>query len=193
MTDTNPSTLLDLVDQIDAGATGKKVSVNRLVDIIGTDSFSSLLLVPALAVATPLSGIPLFSSAMGVMIFLVSLQMVLKRDHVWLPAWLLRRHVNSDRLRAAFAKIRPALAWIDAHSHPRMALFTRRPLRTVVQLLCLVSGLLMPLLEFVPFSSSLLGLGVAFLSLGLLARDGAIIALAMVPYFGVAWLFITIA
>jgi len=186
------NTLVGLADRIDAGATGQKISVDRLVDIIGASSFTPLLLAPALAVASPLSGIPLFSSAMGVMIFLVSLQMVLNRDHVWLPGWLLRREVSSDRIRAAFDRLRPVLSWLDTHSHPRLSLFTRRPFRLLAQLLCLISGLSMTLLEFVPLSSSLLGLAVVLLSLGLLARDGAIITLAMLPYFGVAWLFFSI-
>ena len=46
----------------------------------------------------------------------------------------------------------------------------------------------MPLLEFVPFSSSIMGVGVALLALGILTRDGIVILLGLVPYGVVGWL-----
>jgi hypothetical protein len=46
----------------------------------------------------------------------------------------------------------------------------------------------MPLLEFVPFSSSVMGVGVALLALGILTRDGLVILFGLIPYAVVGWL-----
>jgi hypothetical protein len=50
----------------------------------------------------------------------------------------------------------------------------------------------MPFLEFVPFSSSALGAGVALLAIGMLSRDGVITLLALLPYAGLIWLILRV-
>lgn len=57
--------------------------------------------------------------------------------------------------------------------------------RTVLQLLCMIAGALMPLLEVVPFSSSILGAAVLSFSVGLLRRDG-IFAVAGIAILSIA-------
>ncbi len=149
-----------------------EVTVDRLVGSLGRASFQPLLMLPALAVVTPLSGIPLFSSACGLMIFLVAAQMLAGRSHVHVPRWLGRRTVRPGRLRSAFEKLQTAAQWIDRHSAPRMQILVRPPFSKISQAFCALAGLTMPLLEFVPLTSSLLGAVVALLSVSMLARDG---------------------
>lgn len=149
-----------------------EVTVDRLVGSLGRASFQPLLMLPALAVVTPLSGIPLFSSACGLMIFLVAAQMLTGRTHVHVPRWLGRRTVRSGRLRSAFEKLQTAAHGIDRHSAPRMQILVRPPFSKISQAFCALAGLTMPLLEFVPLTSSLLGAVVALLSVSMLARDG---------------------
>jgi hypothetical protein len=54
----------------------------------------------------------------------------------------------------------------------------------VPQTLCLVSGLTMPLLELVPFTSLIVASGVFLLALSMLVRDGLLFLLALLPYAG---------
>jgi len=180
--------LTQLVDDIIDVADDDKVTLKDLVEAVGHASFTPLLLVPAIAVATPLSGIPLFSALMGVLIFLVAIQMLFHLDHLWFPKWILKRETSSRRVRATFEKIRPVMSWLDKHTHERLKPLVRRPMILLPQLLCVVTGLMMPFLEIVPFSSALAGVAVAFLALGMLARDGLFIVLGLIPYFGLLWL-----
>ena len=191
MLDENES-LVALVDRIVDVAGPDQIKLEELVQAVGHASFTPMLLVPAIALATPLSGIPLFSSFMGVLIFLVSVQMLLRRDHLWLPQWLLHRKADSSRVKGAFKRIRPAMAWLDAHTDERLAAFFHRPLIFIPQLLCVLSGLILPMLELVPFSSSLIGCAVALLALAMLARDGLYLVLGLIPYGCVAWLVLRI-
>jgi hypothetical protein len=174
--------LTDLVDLVLDEAEAGHVTVRRLVEAVGRASFTPVLILPALAVASPLSGVPFLSSLMGITIALVSAQMVLRRRYLWLPAFLMNRSVSGRAVRLAFKRVRPVVAWIDARSHRRWRAFGHRPLIYLPQLLCLVSGLAMPFLEFVPFSSSVLGVGVAILAIGMLTRDGAITLAGLLPY-----------
>jgi len=180
--------LTDLVDRIEDMTDEDQISLDRLIDAVGRASFTPVLLIPAIAVATPLSGIPLFSSAMGVLIFLVAVQMVSQRDHLWFPQWLLNRHADSERVKSAFHRVRPVMKWLDAKSHKRLSFLVRQPIILIPQLLCAATGMVMPFLEFVPFSSSLAGIAVSILAFGMLTRDGLFVLLGFVPYVGLAWL-----
>ncbi|WP_420862976.1 exopolysaccharide biosynthesis protein [Algirhabdus cladophorae] len=177
-----PHSLSEILDRVIEIAQSERISLRQILHTIGDASFAPMLLLPALAVATPLSGIPLFSSLMGVVIVLVASQMVLRREHLWLPDWILRRTIKGHLVRDGFAKVQPVAKWMDARTARRLKLFTHRPLVFVPQLLCLLSGMIMPVLEFVPFSSSILGAGVALLALGMLTRDGVLIILGLIPY-----------
>lgn len=187
-----PAPLPEIIDRVLAVSEGDTVSVADITQSVGRAGFAALLLIPALAVATPLSGIPFFSALMGMMIVLVSVQMLARRRHLWLPAWLLRKELNGARVRKAFTKVRPVMQWIEDRTRQRLKFFVQAPLNIIPQGLCVLSGMMMPLLEFVPFSSSVMGIGVVFLTLGMLTRDGVVAILALVPYAGVAVLVMRI-
>jgi hypothetical protein len=183
-----PASLSGIIDRVLEAAQDEVITVQALVQSVGRAGFTPLLLVPALAVATPLSGIPMFSAFMGMLIFLVSFQLLLRRRHLWLPGWILNRQVSGARVRSAFEKLRPPMIWLEHRTTPRFRIFSDWPVIMVPQILCLLSGLMMPLLEFVPFSSSVVGLGVVLLALGMLTRDGILALVALVPYAGAGWL-----
>lgn len=182
----------EIVDRVLAACDGEVVTLGEIVASVGRGGFAAMLLVPAIAVATPLSGIPLFSALMGAVIALVSAQMLLRRRSLWLPRWMTAREVRAERVRAAFSKLRPAMEWIEARTKPRFRVLVNAPFNIAAQGLCFASGAMMPFLEFVPFSSSVVGLGVVFLTLGMLTRDGLLALLALVPYAGGAALIVQV-
>lgn len=173
--------LVEIIDQVVHAAAAKRVSVREILCAIGGAGFAAILLMPALAVTTPLSGIPMLSTVMGTIIFLVALQMLTGRENLWLPRWILNQQVNGDLVARAFNYVRRPAAWLDDRTNKRLVLFARKPLVSLPQLVCLCSGAVMPLLEFVPFSSSIVGFSVALFALGMLARDGMIILLGFLP------------
>jgi hypothetical protein len=186
MTQHTPAPLPEIIDRVLAVCEDEIVTLGDIVASVGRGGFAALLLVPAVAVATPLSGIPMFSALMGTVIALVAGQMLLRRRYLWLPEWVTRRKVSAARVGAAFTKLRPVMEWIEARTKERFTALVHAPFNLLTQGLCFVSGAMMPLLEFVPFSSSVVGLGVVMLTLGMLTRDGLLAVLALVPYAGVA-------
>ncbi|MBU2957340.1 MULTISPECIES: exopolysaccharide biosynthesis protein [unclassified Paracoccus (in: a-proteobacteria)] len=162
----------DLIERVGQAATGEKTSLREVVEALGQRSLSAYLLVPSLAVLSPLSGVPLFSTVCGVAIFLISAQMLMRRDHLWLPDMLMRRKVPSKRLEAAVRWMRGPARFLDRITARRLEFLVRRPFVWVTQAVCLIGGLVMPVLELVPFTSSILGGMVSLLALGMLARDG---------------------
>lgn len=160
------------------------VCVGDMIAAFGPASFLPLLLMPAMLLVSPLSGIPLFSSFCAVLIILVATQMVAGRSCVWLPDWVKRRSLSGQQLRKGLIRVRPLAAWFDRNAHRRMGVLFRRPIWYVLPLSCVGLAAMIPFLELVPFSSSLLGLAVVFISLGMLTRDGLWVLAGMVPFIG---------
>ncbi|EAR49609.1 hypothetical protein OG2516_04803 [Oceanicola granulosus HTCC2516] len=161
-----------VVDQLHRAADGETTRMREVVRSLGEASFVPVLMAPALAVVTPLSGIPLFSSVCGILIALVSAQMLFDRDHLWLPEWIMKRKISSERVRGAVEKMRKPADFLDSHSRERLSILVRRPFKWITQSACMICGLAMPLFELVPFTSSILGTAVVLFSLSLLVRDG---------------------
>jgi len=169
----------DVLERIETLASADEVTLRSLIEAFGTASFVPALMVPALLVVSPLSGIPAFSSICGLTIALIALQMLFRREHLWLPGVLMRRRISGHRLRSGMARTLRIAAWIDTHSRDRLWVLTRGPGIAVPRLLAMLSGAAMPLLELVPFSSSLLGTAVLFFSVSFLAKDGVYVIAGM--------------
>lgn len=177
--------ITDLIERVRGASRGETVSISDVVEALGEESLPPNLMIPALAVVSPLSGIPLFSSICGIMIALISAQMLIGRDHVWLPGFLMRRTVSGERMRKALDWMRKPAAFLDRITDERLTMLVRRPMRWVVQAICLGCGMVMPLLEFIPFTSSLMGVVVSLLAFGLLARDGLFVVLGFLAIGGI--------
>lgn len=162
----------DLLDQVQGAAEEDRTSLRKVVDALGAGSFIPNLMVPALAVVSPLSGVPLFSSLCGITIALVSAQMLARRERIWLPSKLLDKTLDSSKLTGALDKMKRPARWLDRITRERLSMLVRRPIIWLVQLACLLCGLAMPFLELVPFTSSILGATVSLFAFGMLARDG---------------------
>lgn len=162
----------DIVDKLDSAVADGSVSVRSLLQSFGPTSFVPVLVVPALLVVSPLSGIPLFSTICGLTIAFISAQMLLGRDHIWLPDILMRQRIDGEKAHQALSRVRRVTDWLDGKTRHRLSLFLRTPFRQWLHLLCFVCGAAMPFLELVPFSSSILGGAVLLFSTSLLARDG---------------------
>jgi hypothetical protein len=176
----SPGPVEDIVDRLDETAQGReRVTLGDVVEAFGRRSFLPMLMVPALLVLSPLSGIPLFSSVCGITIALIAAQMLWPgRDHLWLPDRLMRQNISGARARKSVAQLGRIARRLDGLARDRLKWFVgHRPGRTLLEASCFVAGAAMPFFEIVPFTSSILGFAVLLMATALLTRDG-IFALA---------------
>ncbi|MDF0595384.1 exopolysaccharide biosynthesis protein [Psychromarinibacter halotolerans] len=172
--DSGPASVCDVIDRMESSADGDETTLREVVSALGEASFVPVLMAPALAVLSPLSGVPAFSSICGITIALVAIQLLMNRDHLWLPDWMMRRKVKSESLLKATRWLRKPAGFLDRMSRERVSFLVSRPFSWVTELACLLCGLAMPFLELLPFTSSILGGAVTLFSLSLLVRDGLI-------------------
>jgi|AntRauTorckE5430_2_1112549.scaffolds.fasta_scaffold00842_5 hypothetical protein len=177
----------DVVDRLEACARADEVALGDLVRAFGAASFVSTMMVPAILVVSPMSGIPFFSSFCGLTIAFIAGQMLVRRSHLYLPETVTRRRLPGDKLRAALKRMRRVADFLDRHTRKgRLPRLVGNGGRIVPQLLCVISGVLMPVLELVPFSSSVLGMAVLAFSIALLTRDGVFVLVGLAILGGAA-------
>ncbi len=68
----------------------------------------------------PLVGdIPRVPTSIGLVVIIISCQMVIGRTHFWLPPFLLKRSVSSSRLRKALSWLQRPARFVDRLIRPR--------------------------------------------------------------------------
>lgn len=169
--------LSELLDRVEAAGHAPALTVGSVLGAIGEASFAPIILIIALLMVSPLSGIPGSPTLSAVLIILIGLQALLGRQHLWLPGFVLRRAVPGERLAKAVSWLRPVAAWFDRHSHKRWPVLTLRPMRWATMATCCVVPVSWPFLELVPFLTSFAAGAVSLLAFGLITRDGLYVVL----------------
>jgi hypothetical protein len=177
-----PNDLEDLLDRLDEAASeGAQVSLDEVLDAVGRRSFGPIVLLAGLVILMPLVGdIPGVPTLMGVFVVLSVGQLLFGRDRVWLPKWLLKRSVGSDRFRKAIGWIRKPAGAVDRVIRPRLLPVVRGPGRFVIAVSCLITSAATPAMEVVPFSANGAGAALTAFGLALIAEDGLLALLAMI-------------
>lgn len=169
------ATLEEVLDRvISTSRENNPVSVDNILDAVGQRSFGPVLLFLGLIVLAPIIGdIPGVPTLAALMVLLLCTQLLLHREHVWMPGWILRRAVRAERLKKAMGYCYKPARFVDRLVKPRLTFLIRGYIPTrLVALACMLVALVMPFMEVIPFSANLAGGVLTFFGLALVARDG---------------------
>jgi len=172
--------LTQLLDQIEGVADEHDaVSLEALMQVVGRRSFGPLLLMAGLITVAPIVGdIPGVPTLVGLFVLLVAGQLVCGRQQLWLPQWLLKRSVQSDKVKKALGWSRRPARFVDRLLKPRLSLFAEGGVFYVIAVLCMIIAAAMPAMEVIPFSANIAGAALTAFGLALIARDGLLTLLA---------------
>lgn len=173
--------LLDEVEAVsNAPAEAGSVSLGDIVGRLGSRSFAPLLLLAGIVMLAPIIGdIPGVPMLLGAVVILVAGQLLLRRDHVWLPRWLLERSVAADKVRKTVGWLRRPARFVDRWSGPRQTWLVHHAGASVIAVACILVASATPIMEVIPFSANLAGVAITALGLALLAEDGVIALVAI--------------
>src|SRR5690606_33358363 len=145
-------TLGDLLDAVEQeAATSGSMSVGQIQAMAGRRAYGPLLLLPGLLAVSPLSGIPTVPSIIGMIVALVSGQLLFGRLQVWLPARLRNAALGEDKVRQGLRFARPVARWVDRVVHRRLSALTGPVSLRIAAALCMLVAATMPPLEILPF------------------------------------------
>lgn len=180
---TTQQPISDVVEKLEDATASPDTTLGDVLDEFGSAAYSSALLAVAVLLVSPLSGVPGFSAACGLTIFLIASQGAVARRSIWIPARLARLCLTSERAQSIVARIHTAAEWIDERSKARLAVLVSPPASRLLYAICAIAGLCLPFMELIPMTSSMLGLSVSLIAAGLLTRDGVIsvVGLLLLP------------
>ncbi|MDJ0389384.1 exopolysaccharide biosynthesis protein [Roseomonas sp. E05] len=177
-----PSRLKDILTCVEeACGEAETVSCRAILDQIGQRSFGAVLLLPALVVVSPLSGIIGLPTGAATLIVLICGQMLLGRKEAWVPRAVTTRSMRCQRVQKAVRFLRPFSRLTDRILRARLRGVTEGAGTRCIALACILLALMMPPLELVPFATSLIAAVITLFGLALVANDGlmALIAYAL--------------
>jgi len=176
----------EIVEILDDAIHEEETVLGDILEEFGPTSFTSCLLATSVLLVSPLSGVPFFSSLCGLVIFLIAIQAMVGREVIWLPTRITKIKITSHKADRAMGYIKRAAAWLDRKTEARLAPLVSQPAIRSIYGVCAMCGACLPALEIVPLSSSLLGIAVSLMAIGILARDGliAICGVLSIPVAG---------
>ncbi|HEY3694538.1 exopolysaccharide biosynthesis protein [Phenylobacterium sp.] len=166
---TPPATASSLSAVLDAltRGDGERLSMQQALTALEDRSFGGvILLLTLVALCLP----PGLSAVPGAPLFLVGLQMLLGREHPWLPRFIRRRSFDRARAARVAAKARPIVARVERVLRPRLGSLIRPGHSRLVGLACV--GLSVFMIVPLPLLHGTAGMGLLAFAAGLLARDG---------------------
>lgn len=170
--------LSDVLDRLEDAIEGDEMSVQEVVDGLGHASFSSVLLVFSLIGASPASGIPGLTALIGIISLTLIVQMMVGRNSLWLPGFITRRCLDTDKLKSGISWLRKPVGKVEQVLRPRLSFLFHRPWRWLPMVLVACLAMFMPVMELVPMSGSIASVVIACFAGGLLTRDGALLVVA---------------
>ena len=174
--------ILDCLDELSEECDA--VSVGRIMDAFGTRTFGPAIMVPALLELTPVGAIPGVPTFLAAVIALVAAQKMFGKRHLWLPGIVSNRTVSGEKLAKGSHKLRGLAAFMDRHFHRRLKFMTRPPFSRIAAGVIVLLCVSVPFLEVLPFASSVPMLAIAGFGLAVLARDGVLMAGALLVSIG---------
>ncbi|TNC74656.1 exopolysaccharide biosynthesis protein [Rubellimicrobium roseum] len=180
MADEQTHALSDVLDKLEEAADGDSITIGNVVEKLGHKSFAALMLIFSLISTSPASAIPGLTATVAVIVGLLVAQMIWGRKCVWLPGFVTRREMATEKLCKGIGWIRKPVQWVEKFLGERMTWLTHRPWLYLPLVLILGLTLFMPLMEVIPTSGSIASAVIALFAAGLLTRDGAVIAGSLV-------------
>jgi len=186
-----PSTLNDVLDEIETRASQKQASdltLGEVLDAVGRRTYGPLLLVIGLFAISPATVVPGMTWFAAALTLLVAGQMALGMRRIWLPRSALKTRIPRSAVQQGVASSRGLARRVDSVLKPRLKFLTLPPFVNLIALFCIGAALLTFPLGLIPLAPLAPGLAVVFFGLGVTARDGLWLALGAVALAGAVWL-----
>lgn len=186
MTNKTPKrdTLTQLLDDLEENLTQDIIEIGQVVEMFRNRGFGALLLVPSLITVLPTGAIPLIPAVCGALISFICIQMIIGREHLWLPERLKKFTFPRERLQKGISYARPVTRQIDKFLYRRFSPLIGEISQRFTALICLCLSLIMIFIGFIPMLPATVALPIFFFGLGYIARDGVIIALGYLTIIG---------
>jgi hypothetical protein len=181
-----------------------RLYLGELVNAFGERGFGALMLFFGI-LNVAIGIIPGTTTILGAPLLLMGVQLIIRRDQLWLPKWALKRWIERSAYRSGVASVLPRVKQMERLSKPRLSIMTNEvsevligiatAILAFILILPIWGGNLVPALIISAFGFGLMqrdGLAVliAWCAIGLICTAGLVIWLAWTwvsPYLLPVW------
>lgn len=154
----------------------ERLSVGDIVDELSSRGRGPFFLVPALVELTPVGSIPGVPTIIAIILATFAIQVLVGRKTMWLPGFVRNWSMKSDKVKTAMGKLDKVAGRMDKMFHDRWPGLVSEPFQRAAAAIVLLLCCTVPLLEFVPFASTVPMVCIAALGLAMLVHDGRVMA-----------------
>lgn len=154
-----------------------EICLQDLLLKMGDRAFGPTLLICALPEALPLPVVGL-SAFVGIPLMLVSAQLMLGFRQPWLPRWILKRSFKRQHFEKPIYRVLRHLEKLERFFKPRWQFFTHPAFERLIGLLLVVLAVIIALP--IPFGNMLPAIAVVLVCLGMIEKDGLVLAISSV-------------
>lgn len=153
-----------------------RVTIAQILDALDARAFGLATLLFAIPSVIPMPpGVP---TVVGIALLIVSLQMVIGRQELWLPRFLSKRSFSRKALVSGFEKIKPQLEFIEKFARPRLLILTGKIATVLIGVVILFMAIVL-ILPLPPGGNFPPALACAILGMALVERDGIIVLIGL--------------
>lgn len=158
-----------------------RLYMGELIDAFGERGMGALLLFLGL-VSALVGAIPGSTTVIGIPMLVIAVQLLIRRDQLWMPRMILKRPIDRAAFRSGIGRALKPLRMLERVSRPRLSVMTNEVSEILIGLFCtlLCAILILPLWGANLFPSLI----VAAFGFGLMQKDGMVIAAAWVGVVG---------
>ena len=172
-----PPTLSGLLEALLAAADGQELTLGRLFAMMNARGLAAAMLVPTLLMLMPFGLFPGSNALLGLVMAFVAGHIALGLRNLWLPRRLRQVALSGRLMRRGLRRLLPLAAWLDARTGRRLALLAEGEAATrLAGLVMLGLSLFAAIAGLIPGIPTLVSAVVLLLALGLLLRDGVVMA-----------------
>ncbi len=169
------ASLSTILTSFSASFTSERITIHDITESMGHRSFGFLLLIFALPSSLPIPGLSTFTC---IPMLLIAWQMASGYERLILPRLLAERSMKTRDFQQVIEKVAPHLQLIERYMKPRLSLIASKKAERCLGTLCLFLALLLVLP--IPFGNVLPGLGILFIAIGVVERDGVCVLIGTV-------------
>lgn len=154
----------------------ERVTIGEILDKLDAQAFGLATLLFSLPSCVPMPpGVP---TAVGVVLLIISFQMVIGRHELWLPRFLTKRSFPRSGMVKALDWFKPTMTFIERLARPRVLILTGKFGTVLIGVIVLIMAIIL-ILPLPPGGNFPPALACAILGLGLAERDGLIVFLGL--------------
>lgn len=160
--------LTDTLDVLASGCAGECISFDDLTSTLGAKCFAGLLFLLAAPNIFPTP--PGVDIALSIPLAILSVQLIFGARRPWLPGWVLRREVSTERFAKVVERLSPVTRRVELVLKRRLDMLTGVIGRRLIAIVSLSLAIMLALP--IPLGNAVPGAAISLFALGLLYRDG---------------------